>query len=289
MKRNLLILVATSGIALSAHGAIPISCYESTAVEIPFEYAVQGGYWGIAVGYNYAPTIHYDPKYVVGGDFENLLSFPSEMSQTSKAGYDILVSTGYRYWSWRFEAELGFRNNKGNKITGLPSSAEAVTLTGPPFDIPPENITGMPNVTATGSITAYSLMVNVHYDRYYTSGWMWSLGLGAGGAYVNYGVSRSDVNFTTTCPLPFSDYSCSTYDFTHSTTNFAAQAILGIGYAWNQHVETALTYHFFYPLRSHYDVTNDFITGDPLIDPEFTVQFKPNYYSHTLNLEFRFT
>lgn len=283
MKRNLLILVATSGIALSAHGAIPISCYESTAVEIPFEYAVQGGYWGIAVGYNYAPTVHYDPRYVVGGDFENLLEFPSEMTSTSKAGYDIMLTTGYRYWSWRFEAEVAYRNNKGNKLTGLPSTDDFALLV-PPFSIPPLNLTNAPDVTATGSIEALSLMANVHYDRYYTTGWMWSVGLGAGGARVNFGVSRSDAAFTS--PL---NYSRSGYDFTHSTFNFAAQAIVGIGYAWNQHVETALTYHFFYPLTSHYDITNDFILGNPALDPEFTVQFKPNYYSHTLNLEFRFT
>ena len=284
MKRNLLILVATSGIALSAHGADPITCYESTAVEIPFDYAVQGGYWGVALGYNYAPTLHYDPQYAVGGDFTNLVSFPTEMSQTSKAGYDVMLTTGYRYYSWRFEAELGFRNNKGNKITGLPSTADIPTLTVTPFFIPGPNLTDMPDVTATGSIDAITLMGNIIYDRYYTTGWMWSIGLGAGGSRINFGVSRSDVNFTT-----IADYSFSGYDFTHTTTNFAAQLILGVGYAWNQYVETALTYHFLYPLSSHYDVTNDFILGNPAIDANFTVQFKPNYFSHTLNLEFRFT
>jgi len=287
MKRNLSILVALSGIALSAHGATPIACYEATAVEIPLPYAVQGAYWGLAAGYNYAPTIHYDPKYAVDEDFENLLSFPTEMSSTSKAGWDAMLTLGYRYHSWRFEAEVAYRNNKANQITGLPSTADAATIgPGTIFNIPLANLTDMPDVTATGTVQALSLMGNIIFDYYYTSGWMWTIGAGAGGARINFGAERSDVNFTT-----LQNYSNSGYDFTHSVNTFCFQGIFGIAYAWNQHIETAITYHFFYPITSHYDITNDFITaiGAAPPRPDFTVEFKPNYYSHTVNLEFRFT
>lgn len=282
MKRNLLILVAASGIALSAQGADSITCYEGTAVEIPFDYAVQGGYWGLAIGYNYAVSTHYDPQLVVGGDFTNLLEFPSEMVSTYKAGYNIALTTGYRYYSWRFEAELGLRSNRGNKLTGLPSTADLSTLGFPPFNLTTTDLTDMPDVTATGSTYAITLMGDIIYDRYYTSGWMWSIGAGAGGTRINFGIERSDVNFTS-----IADYSNSGYDFTNASTTFCFQVILGVGYAWNQHLETALTYHYFYPMSTHYDVTSSFIDTTP--PTGLIVQFQPNYSAHTLNLEFRFT
>lgn len=284
MKRNLLILAAASSIALSANAAIPITSYESTAVELANDYAVQGGYWGINLGYNYVATNHFDPQYAVGGDFDNMIAFPTEMVLKSKWGWDVALTTGYRYYGWRFEAELGFRSNLGATIDGLPSTNDVATLTNAPFSIPIANLSDVANVVAEGTTTVISLMGNVVYDRYFQSGWILSFGLGAGGASINYGIDRNTTEFNS-----LADYSNSSYSFKKKVINFAFQGIIGVGYEWNDRVETALTYHFFYPMPNHYDVVNDFIYGPPGPDPQFTVQFKPKYISHTLNLEFRFT
>ncbi len=284
MKRNLLILAAASGFALSANAAIPVSSYESTAVELANEYAVQGGYWGLNLGYNYLGTMHYDPEYAVGGDFDNLIAFPSEMVVKSKWGWDVALTTGYRYYGWRFEAELGFRTNPGDNISGMPSTDDAAILTIAPFSIPISNLSDVANLLAEGNTNVYSLLGNVIYDRYFQSGWMLSFGLGAGGARINYGISRNPTDFTS-----LADYSNSSYNFKKGVTTFAFQAIVGVGYSWNDYVETALTYRFFYALPTHYDVVNDFILGDPTKDSQFNVQFNPKYLSQTINLEFRFT
>lgn len=285
MKRNCLISLASSCISLCAQAAVPITSYEASAVEIPSEYAVQGGYWGLALGYNYLNTLHYDPKYVVDQDFDNLLSFPSEMTQSNRWGWDVMLTTGYRYKGWRFEAELGFRSNLGDALEGLPSMADIAEI-GPmtTFNIPGDNLSDLSATTTEGTTTVLSLMFNVIYDRYYTTGWMWSIGFGAGPASLNFGVSRNPEDL-----YHPADYSNSSYDFKNTSITFAFQAILGIGYSWGDHLETAVSYRFFYPMQPHYDVTNDFLLGNQMTAPEFTVQFKPNYMAHTVNLEFRFT
>lgn len=256
MKRNLLTIMTLSSFGLAAQAAIPITSYEATAVEIPQEYAVQGGYWGLALGYNIVSNQTIGVSLVRNSSNDDLISFP-DMVVTSKKGVSAQLTSGYRIYRWRFEGELGYRLNRAFDISNVPESTD-------------------PNGTflygfASGGTSVISLMVNVTYDRYFQSGWMWILGGGIGGAHINYFSSFS------TPPAGSPEL-----DFTNSNITFAVQGIAGVGYTWSDHIETAITFRYFRPFSSRYDVENDFISGQRF-------QFNPQYNAQTINLEMRFT
>jgi opacity protein-like surface antigen len=274
MKRNLLTLMALSGFCLSAQAAIPITSYESTAVEIPQEYAVQGGYWGFFLGYNYIGDNTLSPSLVVDPSYSNLLPL-ADLTVQNGAGFILGLSTGYRIYRWRFEIEASYRTNQADMIVSLPTTANSsangsTVILGPPGNVPPTNLSDIPDTGATGNTVAASIMVNVMYDRYFTSGWMWMLGAGIGGTYIDYGAHWVGVT------------SNSKLDFSNTSKGFAFQLIAGIGYTWTDHIETAVTYRFFMPIQNNYDIQDDFILAR-------TVEFSPSYVSHTINLEIRFT
>lgn len=262
MKRNLLSTVALSGICISAQAAIPISSYETSVVEIPSEYAVQGGYTGFSVGLNYIGDNDMGLQFIPDTTTpENVIDLP-DMTITSKQGYFLSLTSGYRIYRWRFEAELGYRFNKAETISnftyGIPS--------------PPNTLAD--DIAASGNTKALTLMGNILYDRYYTSGWMWTLGFGVGGAMLDYDLSV-DAN-----SLP--PHGTSTLQFNKRSFVPAVQGIVGIGYTWSDHIETAVTYRYLFPFTSRYWVEDKFIAGR-------TIQFDPQYRVNMLNFEIRFT
>lgn len=234
--------MALSGFVLSTYAAIPITSYESTAVEIPEDYAVQGGYTGFSVGYNRLGDVNMKPA-VVGGN-----SLP-DLTTSSKAGYSLKLSSGYRLYRWRFEAELGYRSNEAEKVTDSSTNTEYL---------------------ATDNTTAITIMGNIIYDRYYQSGWLWMLGGGIGAARIDYAATTDDKPNLSSA-------------FNKASIVPAVQAILGIGYVWSDHIETAVSYHYFFPISSSYTSNNNIEFNN-----EF-VEFKPDYKAHTINLEIRFT
>ncbi len=266
MKRNLLSIVALSGICISAQAAIPITSYESSVVEIPSEYAVQGGYTGIAVGLNYIGTNDMGVQLIPDTTMPDLVVDFPDMSIRSKQGYDLMLTSGYRIYRWRFEAELAYRFNKSETISNF-TYAVAGTI--------PSSLNA--DIAANGGTSAISLMGNILYDRYYTSGWMWTLGLGVGGAYLNFNTSAD----TESLP-PLGVDPASSFRFTKKTFVPAAQAIVGIAYSWSDHIETAITYHYMFLFNNRYWAQGTFINNN-------TIQFNPQYRVNMLNLEIRFT
>ncbi len=266
MKRNLLSTLTLSGICISAQAAIPITSYESTAVEIPSEYAVQGGYTGLGLGLNYIGAndigLQLIPNTV---NPEDVIDLP-DLTVNSKQGYVLTLTSGYRIYRWRFEAELGYRFNKAETISNF-TYAIGAGPTYTPSTLPED-------IAASGSTKAITLMGNILYDRYYTSGWMWTLGFGFGGAMLDYDLSV-DAN-----SVPA--HGSSTLQFNKRQFVPAVQGIVGIGYTWSDHIETAVTYRYLFPFTSRYWIEDKFIAGK-------TIQFDPQYRVNMINLEIRFT
>jgi hypothetical protein len=260
MKRNFLSIMALSGFGLSAQGAIPITSYETTAVEIPSEYAVQGGFWGISAGVNYIGANDMGMALIPNTTMPDLVVDLPDLTINSKQGYDILLTSGYRIYRWRFEAELGYRFNKAETITNFTYGPPIATLSD--------------DIAASGSTKAITLMGNVMYDRYFTTGWMWMLGLGIGGAVIDMDVSV-DAN-----SVPA--HGNSQLQFNKRKIVPAVQGIVGIGYAWNDHIETAVTYRYIYPFNNKFWVEGKFIENA-------TIQFNPQYHANVINFEIRFT
>lgn len=272
MKRNLLPTLALSGICISAQAAIPITSYESTAVEIPSEYAVQGGYTGLAFGLNYIGTNNMGVQLIRNtATPEDVIDFP-DMSITSKQGYDVMLTSGYRIYRWRFEAELAYRFNKSETISTFTYAIGPPTTATSPHSLNED-------IAANGGTSALSLMGNILYDRYYTSGWMWTLGLGFGGAYINYNTSVDAESLAGTVPAVDTG---SSFKFTKKTFVPAVQGIIGIGYTWSDHIETAITYRYMFLFNSRYWEESTFINNH-------TIQFNPQYRVNMINLEIRFT
>jgi opacity protein-like surface antigen len=171
-------------------------------------------------------------------------------------------------YRWRFEAELGFRTNKAALVTNLTYAI------GPGPAYTPTVLAG--EVAATGSTSAISLMGNIMYDRYFQSGWMWMLGGGFGGARLNF---DAGIDPGTTFAVPPAGAQLL---FNKKALVPAFQVIVGIGYTWSEHIETAITYRYFYPLNSKYWAENTYISGK-------IIEFDPQYSAQTINLEIRFT
>ncbi len=273
MKRNLLSTLALSGICISAQAAIPITSYESTAVEIPSEYAVQGGYTGVAVGLNFSGTNNMGVELIPDTtNPDDVIQFP-DLSIKSKPGIVLMLTSGYRIYRWRFEAELAYRFNKSETISTFTYAVSPP----PPGPITPHSLNE--DLAANGGTSAISLMGNILYDRYYISGWMWTLGFGAGGVYLNYNTS-ADTESLAGAPFPVDP--ASSFTFTKKTFVPAVQAIIGFGYTWSDHLETALTYRYMFLFNDKYWADGTFIHNR-------TIQFNPQYRVNMLNLEFRFT
>lgn len=269
MKRNLLSTLALSGICVSAQAAIPISSYETSVVEIPSEYAVQGGYTGVSVGLNYIGTNDMGLQLIPDTTMpEDVIDFP-DLSIKSKQGYVFMLTSGYRIYRWRFEAELAYRFNKSETISNFTYAVAGGTT--------PHSLNE--DLAANGGTSAITLMGNILYDRYYTSGWLWTLGFGVGGAYINYNTSADTDSLA---GAPFAVDPASSFRLTKKTFVPAVQAIIGIGYSWSDHIETALTYRYMFLFNSKYWEEGTFINNN-------TIQFNPQYRVNMLNLEIRFT
>ncbi|MDQ2994117.1 MAG: hypothetical protein M3R00_04100 [Pseudomonadota bacterium] len=275
MKRILLPLVAVSSLFgyATAQSAIPVTRYDAYIVEVPQYYAAQGGYFGFNLGvnllyaYNTHPVLETDNASIAFSGTR----LP-DINVSSKAGEYIALTTGYRIYGFRFEGELAYRHNNISRIQNLFSATQPP----PAF---PDNITPLSNQFHQGDNVTGALMLNLYYDRYYTSGWMWMIGLGIG-----YSLTYYDAEIMT---------EAQPVNFTGTTTNPAGQIILGFAYRWNPGLETGLTYRLFAKPAGDYNVRgrNGFDDGAGFgnVPDTWTISFSPKYITNTISLEFRFT
>lgn len=289
MKRTFSSLVMLGLVGTTAtQAAKPVTCYDAYVQEVPQKYAAQGGYWGFNLGGNFIQRTNTNLTLFTDSSANpnpgNVGFTLPNISESYNGGEYVAVTTGYRIYRWRFEGELGYRHNKVSKINKL----FYVTNNNPPATInnpnPPALTESVPAPSMKqGDTIIGTLMLNVLYDYYYTSGWLitFGLGLGYGATYYDasitqYGDKTDFINLPNN-PNPFGFI-----DFSGYSGAFSGQAIIGTAYRWNNYIETGITYRFLVRTRSHYTVDNVFLNG-------WQVQFSPEYITNTIALEFRFT
>ncbi len=268
MKRILSSLAFLSLVGSTvSQAAIPVTRYDAYVVEVPQLYAAQGGYWGFLLGGNFPTPSNTHPRII--NDPNNVLINGQElpgMTIAYKGGEFAGLTAGYRIYGFRFEAELDYRHNKWSKLKRAFVRTNE-TIDGPIF-------LELPAILKQGDTVLGSIMGNIIYDFYYTSGWMWSIGFGLG-----YSVAYFDGNIKDV-PDPFGQLH--TFDISGTKGAFAGQFILGAAYRWNPCIETGLTYRLFARQGGTYNSRGTFIDT-------YIVEFGPKYIAHTINFELRFT
>lgn len=271
MKRILSSLAIASLVgATTAQAAIPITRYDAYVVEIPHCYANQGAYWGIIGGVNQPYHSNYK-NHIVSDDLNIVLSGTTLPGFTVDyhPGPFIGLTAGFRiYWA-RFEAELSYRYNKIDEIIGFfqLTGYDVVPNPNPPpaTILIPATIT-TPNIPDVGGLHVGTLFGNFYFDVYYTSGWLWSIGVGVGG--IGYYIDGSLTGF----PV----------DFNYASMNIAGQIILGVSYTWSPCIETGITYRLMGAPNTHHEENGFYY-------PNWRVEISHPYVTNTLAFEIRFT
>lgn len=277
MKRILTPLITLGLLAsVTAKAAIPVTRYDAYIVEIPQQYAAQGWYWGFSGGANFMYPTNMRDKLVNGSNGLQITdsSLPG-VKVNAYGGEFISLCTGYRIYGWRFEAELDYRHNKWSKVNNV------FTLRSPPV-WPPNPIVFPQPTTKQGDTIIGTLFLNLDYDWYWTTGWIFTLGIGGGYSYAYY-----DANLTSTGdhqPFPGTpnSFAGANFDFSGSGGNWVGQIMAGLSYRWNAALETGISYRLMARPAIHYNVHNRFANG-------WTVEFEPKYVANTISIDFRFT
>lgn len=185
---------------------ITMSCLLASSFSFALDPA-QGWYGGLMLGVNYAPEVNLKAT-------TPLVDSTTPITATISYNYlgDVGGQFGYRFDNWRTEAQFLYNYSPYNGLTvgNVFVSANTVTSRGVQFQ---------------GSTTTYGLLFNGIYDFYTledAAHFIPYVGVGIGGELV-----ENELQFNR------SGAYVGRRNFNNRNYNFAAQAILGLSYYWD--------------------------------------------------------
>jgi OOP family OmpA-OmpF porin len=201
-------------------------------VAAPAEAAPNGWYLGIEGGANWAQDVDFVHTRNAGASsFHDHGNFD--------AGWAVLATVGFEWSQWRFEGEVGYRQNKMNRISATTGSV----------------------TTNVGNFDELTLMANVLYDI--PLGSRFSLSLGGG-----VGADRSSFNwsgFGASGGLHQEDW------------RFAWQGIAGLNYALSGDWETFVDYRYLDVSGPSYSIPSNRFVFDNLDKQALTVGLRYHF------------